>query len=612
MTVKRQNQSISVAAALWTVIQFLGRRPLWVALSIGLLLFNITIELSQPQFLGNAVEHLRGNHGPGAFSALALTVVIFMVLVLLRTGVGLFLGPFRNLTAQRTLGDLRAAVYEALQRQSFAWHDNARTGELISRASTDIFRLQEFIFVCLLFSVDVTAGLLGTVFLLFYIRPELGFLTLAAMVPTVVAMTWFAIRLQPRWRKVHDRHSAMSTVIQENIAGVRVVKAFAREQAEITKFRTSQKAFLSELLGTVRYWAVRGPFAQFLFGLGVPLVLWVGGRRVIRSELALGELVKVIFYLLALGNRIGVIGQITSILQNAGSSAQRVCEVLKAPVALRSGTRRLTDSNTPASIRFENVTFRYSSQPSLSIEDDAPEASVTELKKVPGRLAIDSVSFAISAGETVALVGSTGGGKSTLLSLIPRFYDPTSGCVLVDDIDVRDLDLESLRRSVGMVFQETFLFSASVAENIGFGRPEVTRAEIEAAARAARAHGFIQELAQGYDTIIGERGISLSGGQRQRLAIARALLIQPRILILDDSTSAIDPGTEREIREAMAEVRRGRTTLLVAQRLSSVRLADRILVLQEGRLIEQGTHDELWASGGAYANLFQSQGSAPS
>jgi ATP-binding cassette subfamily B protein len=403
----------------------------------------------------------------------------------------------------------------------------------------------------------------------------------------------------------------MSTVIQENIAGVRVVKAFAREQAEIGKFRGQRDAFLRELFDAVNFWAARVPFAQFLFGLGVPLVLWLGGRQVITGELSLGELTTAVFYLLALGGRIGVIGQVTNILQNASSAAQRIHEVLHAddspaslpPVPFPAGS----------SLRFEEVSFRYHASPSLRIEqDDAKPPSPAEPPKATRPEALRRVSFTVPAGSTVALVGPTGAGKSTLLSLITRFYDPTGGRVLLDGCDLRQLDRLRLRQSVGIVFQETFLFSASVADNIAFGRPGATREDIVRVAQAARAHGFISELAAGYDTIIGERGISLSGGQRQRLAIARALLLDPRIILLDDATSAIDPRTEREIREATRELCRGRTTFIVAQRAATVRHADLILVLNDGQLVESGRHEELMARGGLYRDLFatQLQGSA--
>jgi ATP-binding cassette subfamily B protein len=582
-----------------------------VAASVGLLLVNIAIELSLPRILGNAINDLRQTgSGTGGFP-LRQAVFLFVGLVLLRTVIGLILGPLRNLTAQRTLGDLRAAVYDALQRRTFSWHDNARVGELISRASTDVGRLQEFMFVCLLFSVDVVAGLAGTLVLLFALSPTLGAIALVALVPTVGAMAWFAKQLQPRWRKVHDRHSAMSTVIQENIAGVRVVKAFAREQAEIGKFRGQRDAFLRELFDAVNFWAARVPFAQFLFGLGVPLVLWLGGRQVITGELSLGELTTAVFYLLALGGRIGVIGQVTNILQNASSAAQRIHEVLHAddspaslpPVPFPAGS----------SLRFEEVSFRYHASPSLRIEqDDAKPPAPVEPPKATRPEALRRVSFTVPAGSAVALVGPTGAGKSTLLSLITRFYDPTGGRVLLDGCDLRQLDRLRLRQSVGIVFQETFLFSASVADNIAFGRPGATREDIVRVAQAARAHGFISELASGYDTIIGERGISLSGGQRQRLAIARALLLDPRIILLDDATSAIDPRTEREIREATRELCRGRTTFIVAQRAATVRHADLILVLNDGQLVESGRHEELLARGGLYRDLFatQLQGSA--
>lgn len=601
----------SAPRALWGIVRFFGRRPGWVALSIGLLLVNIGIELYLPQIPGNAITAL-GNARDVASVSLVGPVGLLLSLVALRAVVGLFLGPIRNRTVQRTMGDIRAAVYDALQRRTFRWHDNARTGELISRASTDVGRLQDFLFVCMLFSVDVVAGLLGTLFLISRLSPTLGWLTLAALVPTVAAMAYFAARLQPRWRKVHDRHGDMSAVIQENIAGVRVVKAFARESAQVERFRAKKEAYLRELLDAVNYWAARVPFAQFLFGLGVPLILWVGGGEVIRGTLALGDLVKAVFYLLALGGRIGVIGQITNIVQNSSSAAQRIHELLHAPFPNRAA---LPEASVPrpvrpaerGSIEFDRVSFEYPREPSLSLlrEEGAPPAPVPV--EPSRRLALNEVSFRIEPGQTVALVGSTGSGKSSLLALIPRFYDPSAGVVRVDGGDVRYQDARDLRRRIAIVFQETFLFSASVAENIAFGKPGASRSEIERAAVTARADGFIRELAEGYDTVVGERGISLSGGQRQRLALARALLMDPEILLLDDATSAVDPTTEREMREAMGALSAGRTTLLISQRLSTVRRADRILVLHEGRLVGAGTHAELLAREGLYRELFRSQ-----
>jgi ABC-type multidrug transport system fused ATPase/permease subunit len=599
-----QPPPIRPVAAVRRIVGFLGKRPGWVALSIGLLLLNIGIELSLPQFLGATITAL------GSASAdwsLGITVSFFLGLVVLRAGIGLVLGPIRNRTAQTTLSDIRAAVYDSLQRRSFAWHDNARTGELISRAGTDVGRLQDLLFVCLLFGVDVAAGLIGTLSLIFITSPRLGLMTLLALVPTVATMAWFAAQLQPRWRRVHERHGAMSTVIQENIAGVRVVKAFARESAEITKFRSRRAEFLKELSEAVNYWAARVPFAQFLFGLAVPLTLWLGGSEVLQGSISLGDLAKVLVYQMALGGRIGVIGQITNILQNSSSAAQRVNELLDPPPSPEPQRPPGRIAPIQGAIAFEEVAFQHVSEPSLRVLDETkpqpPENRLAAATHARTQ-ALEGLSFTIPAGSTVAVVGPTGSGKSTLLALIARFYEPTHGRILLDDIDIRDWDRDTLRQGIGMVFQETFLFSATLAENISLGRPQASRDEIEAAARAARADGFIRELPQGYDTVIGERGISLSGGQRQRIAIARALLIQPRIVLLDDATSAVDSSTEEEIREAMRELCRGRTTFLVAHRAATICAADQILVLQDGKLVAQGRHESLLADCSLYQELF--------
>lgn len=565
------------------MIRFLRRYRLAVGLAVALLLVNIAIEMALPQIIGTVITQLRYHGEWGAPVNLPAWVQLFTSLVLVRAGVGYILGPIRNRVVQLTLGDIRSAIYDAIQRLAFRYHDKARTGELISRSTTDIFRLQDFFFACLFLSVDIAVSLVLITALIFFISPVLGWLVLGTMAPTIGLIVFYARRLQPQWRQVDDLHSAMTTVIQENIAGVRVVKAFAKEESEVLRFRGRKDVFMNTLMKTVNYWAARVPFAQFVFGLSMPMVLWVGGRQVIVGSLAIGDLAKVVLYLMAIGHRVGMVGQFTNIIQHASASAERILEVIREPQSIRGGQREVPSG--PGEVRFEQVSFNY----------------------YDGKASLSDVSFEVPGGRTVALVGPTGSGKTTLVNLIPRFYEPASGRVVLDGIDVRELKLESLRRCVSVIFQETFLFSATVAENIAYGRPSASRDEVERAAVAAQAHEFIAGLDAGYDTVIGERGVSLSGGQRQRIAIARAFLMDPRILILDDATASVDAKTERLIQEAMRSLCRGRTTFVIAQRASTVRHADLILVLKEGRVVEQGTHDELIRRGGFYGEVFERQ-----
>lgn len=560
------------------VLAFLGKYPGRVALSVSMLLSVIAIEMVQPRMLGHAINALGGQgFQPWHFAA------IFFALVVAKEVIRFLLGPVRNGLIHRTLNDIRAAIYDALQRLAFTYHDRTNTGELISRSTSDISRLQTFLFACLFLTIDILVCLAATVTLIFLASPAIGWATVATMVPTVGLLMLFAKKLQPQWRMVHDLHGDMTTVIQENIAGVRVVKAFAREADEVVKFRARRDAYLGRLLYAVDYWVTRVPLAQFIFGLSMPLALWIGGGEVIAGRMRVGDLAAVVFYLMAMSYRVGAVGQFAEILQNASASAERVMEVIEAPRDIRGGAQPLPAGR--GEVRFENVSFAYRE----------------------GRASLTDVSFTARPGQTVAVVGPTGSGKSTLVHLIPRFYESSGGRVLVEGVDVRDLNLLELRRNVGVIFQETFLFSASVADNIAYGRPGAAREEIERCARAAQAHEFILELPKGYDTVIGERGVSLSGGQRQRVAIARAFILDPRILILDDATASVDSKTERLIREAMRKLCEGRTTFVIAHRFSTVQHADQILVLKEGRIAESGRHDELIRRSGFYAEIFNQQ-----
>jgi ATP-binding cassette subfamily B protein len=566
------------------VVAYLGRYPVAVAASLGLLLTILALEMAIPQVVGLAVDALRAALARGERDfGIGTYAWLLAAMALARAALAIVLGPIRNRLIQRVLADIRLDVLQAIHRLTFSYHDRMKSGELISRATTDVWRLQDFLFACLFLSLDVVVAILTTLVLIFFVSPVLGAVALLTIFPTLGLIALFAHKLQPQWRKVHDLHSAMTTVVQENVAGVRVVRAFAQEQAETGRFRAKKEEYLSHFKRTLTGWAVRVPLAQFVYALAVPVSLYFAGQAVLRGELLMGDLAKVILYLLAVGGRLTMVGQFTNILQNAAASSERVMEVIRQAPEIHGGTRPWP--NGPGEVRFEGVSFHY----------------------LEGKPSLHEIDFIARPGTKVGVVGATGAGKTTLMHLIPRFYDPTAGRVSIDGVDVRDLELAPLRRSVGVIFQESFLFAATVAENIAFGRPEATREQIEGAARTAQAHEFILGLKQGYDTRVGERGITLSGGQKQRIAMARAFLLNPRILILDDATASVDSGTERLVREALRRLCAGRTTFVVANRLASITDADLILVLEGGRLVESGTHQELLARGGCYSRLFATQ-----
>jgi ATP-binding cassette subfamily B protein len=567
------------------VLGFLARYRRMAAAAVGLLFFNISMEMALPYVSGQAINQLQAaakNHLPLDPWRMA---EIFFALAAVRAAGAFTAGRVRNFLVQSTLKDLRAAYFNAVQRLSFSYHDKTNTGELISRGTGDITRLQEFLFACLFLGFDISLAMIATVFLIARISLLCGIVTFLAITPALALIHYYARRLHPRWRKVHDLHGALTTTIQENIAGVRVVKAFAREKDEITKFTGRQGTLLDHALSTAGYWASRVPMAQFIFGLSMPLVLWVGGSDVIAGRISVGSLTAMVLYLIGIVGRMQVVGQFVSIIQNASASAERVMEVIEEDPVIRGGSQRLAGRGG-ARVTFSQVDFAYPGHSSSVLHD---------------------VTFEAKPGATVAIVGATGAGKSSLAHLIPRFYDATAGTVRIDGVNVKELDLRELRRSVGMIFQETVLFSATVAENVAYGRPEATPEQIVAATRAAHAHEFIMQLKEGYETIIGERGISLSGGQKQRLAIARAFLLDPRILILDDATSSLDAKTERLIQEDMRRVCLGRTAFVIAHRLTSVQHADHVIVLREGRIVEQGTPLELERDGTLFRELFREQ-----
>lgn len=475
--------------------------------------------------------------------------------------------------------DLRRAVYDKLQRLSFRFFDANETGSIINRVTTDVQGTREFLDTVVLQSLTLVISLAIYVVAMLQLHVPL---TLACLATTPL-LYWLSRRfgrtVKPAYRESRELGDDVVRALSENVQGVHVVKGFARQNDQRAGFRAA-----TERLRSQRQWifwrvTIFSPLIQILTQINMVVLLGYGGYLVMTGQLALGNGFVVFAGLLqAFSSQISNIANITNSIQNSMSGAQRVFEILDAPLEVENRPDAQSLDRPRGHVVFEDVHFGYESEEEI----------------------LHGISFQAEPGQCIAILGATGAGKSSLLSLIPRFYDPTGGRILLDGVDLRDLDLDQLRSRVGMVFQESFLFSTSIADNIAFGHPDASRAEVERAARLAAAHHFIAQLPDGYDTVIGERGADLSGGQRQRLAIARALLQDPVILILDDATASVDPETEHEILGAMESAMAGRTTFVIAHRLSTLRQADMVLVLEDGHIVERGDHDALMASEGRY------------
>jgi ATP-binding cassette subfamily B protein len=473
---------------------------------------------------------------------------------------------------------LRHRMFAHLQRLHFAYHDDTQTGQLMSRANTDLQQIVNFVVMIPLTVANLVTVLASTVIML-SINVVLAILAVGCLPLLNVLAKRFSTKLHPAVMGVQRESAALAEVVEETVSGVRVVKGFGAEPVQSGKLRVAAGDLYDVSLLTAR---IRGrfvPLLDLLPNIGLVLVLAYGGHLVIEGQLSLGELVAFNVYVALLIWPLRMLGMIVAQAQRAAASAQRVHEVLDTEPIVLDAPDAVPLPAGGGEVRFEHVDFAYGSG---------------------GRQVFDDLDLVIAAGESVALVGATGSGKSTVAKLIPRFYDVTSGRVLLDGTDVRAARLNDVRRAVGIVFEDTFLFSDTIAANIAFADPEASLDRIERAARLAGAHDFILSLPDGYDTEIGERGFSLSGGQRQRIAIARAILADPRVLILDDATSAVDPSKEHEIRDALTEVMRGRTTIVIAHRPATIALADRVVLLDGGRAVASGTHTELLGTSERY------------
>jgi ATP-binding cassette, subfamily B, multidrug efflux pump len=484
--------------------------------------------------------------------------------------------------------DIRNQVYDKVQRQSFSYHDEAETGTLITRSISDVDEMQRYFAFGLIDGLNTFLLLSGVSLVMIATSPVLALIALLPLLPLAYFSRNFALSANALWKKIMERLQKLGNHIQENALGAEVVRAFNREDYEIDRFKYDNQQLYNERVSLIKRWATFLPISAFIIAFSTALVLFFGGLMEQQgvNGVTVGLVVAFNAYVLLLAQPIRFLGFIIILMTQAVASARRVFEVLDAPELIVDRPSVQTTHNLQGYVRFEDVNLTYAGT------------------KYP---VLKNINLEAKPGETIALIGLTGAGKSSLVNLIARFYDVTSGHVLVDDIDVRDIKLSDLRRNVGMVLQTSLLFSATIRENIMYGRPDASEHEMIAAAKAANAHDFIMEFPEAYDTLVGERGVTLSGGQKQRVAIARALLINPHILILDDSTSSVDTKTENQIQQALNILMKGRTTFIIAQRLSSVQHADQILVLKNGEIVERGQHQELIALDGLYTEIYELQ-----
>jgi ATP-binding cassette subfamily B multidrug efflux pump len=561
--------------------------PYWKKslLALTLLTAVVFMDLAIPRLIQRIID--QGING-GSQQVIINTTLIMLGLSLLSTVFAIGNNILSVQVGEGVARDLREDLFLRIQSFSFGNLDRLRTGQLIVRLTSDVVMLQRVARMILRIGTRAPLLMIGSLILMFSTNTRLALTILPLLVITGIVIVVFITRLSPLFLLVQKKLDAVNTVLQENISGVRVIKAFVRADYENQRFEIANDDFTNQNIKVMQWMAFFFPSLTFLINVGIVVVIWSGGIQVNTGGLTVGEIVAFTNYLLTTMTPLTIMAMLSNVLAAGNASAERVSEILdEVPEVSNHPLAVDLLGEVRGRVTFENVSFHYNGS------SDEPVLSGINLIAEPG--------------ETVAILGATGSGKSTLINLIPRFYDVSDGCVTIDGIDVRQIQQDSLLAQVGVALQETVLFSGSVRDNIRYGHPEATEEEVIAAAKAAQAHDFIIALPQGYDTNVAQRGVNLSGGQKQRIAIARALLLQPKILILDDSTSAVDVETETKIQAALDQLMKGRTSFVVAQRISTVLNADKIVVIDRGQIAAEGTHVQLMQSSPIYQEIYDSQ-----